>query len=431
MTVDSHDASNAVTSRRRALPAAVWALVVARGVNRLGAFTLPFLTVLLHDELGASLSTAGLLVAGFGLATIPSRLAGGALTDRLGAVATITLGLVGCATAQLWVAGSGSLGSAFGAVLLLGLAFELYEPPSQALVADLTPEGDRPRAYGLLAAALAAAGAGAGLLATWLGSLDLRWLFVADAVSCLAAAVLVVTVVRSALRSASRGSLPLDARGRPPRRGRVGDAGAGANPWRDRRLLLLLAAGTAFATTYMALVTALPLTLAARGIAPERAGLLLTVSAVTVVTGQPLLRWTPLRAPARALTVGYVALAAGLLGTGASTGITGFAAATVPWSVGDLLLLGHAWTLVAGIAPPGSSGRYLAAYGLSWGVATTGAPLLATQLLAVRGPLVLWGGLAAVALALAALQPALTRRCWPPSHTCPGADSESVRSTAV
>jgi len=382
----------------------VWALVAARGVNRLGAFTLPFLAVLLHDGLGASLSSAGLLVAAFGVATIPSRLAGGVLADRLGPVVTITLGLGGCAVAQLWVAASHSLTSAVGAVVLLGLAFELYEPPSQALVADLAPEADRAAAYGLLSAALAGAGAAAGLLATWLGSIDLRWLFVADAVSCLVAAVLVLTVVRSALASASR---------RAPG---TGDAGAtgGASPWRDRRLLLLLGAGTAFAITYMALVTAVPLTLAARGIAPERTGLLLTVSALTVVAGQPLLRWAPLQAPARALTVGYLALAAGLLATGLSTTLPAFAAATVLWSAGDLLLLGHAWTLVAGIAPEGSRGRYLAAYGLSWGVATFVAPLVATQALAVRGPLLLWGALAAVALALAAAQPTLVSRCSPP-----------------
>ncbi|MDQ2756251.1 MAG: MFS transporter [Actinomycetota bacterium] len=412
MTVENHDASDgpADPSRRRDLPAAVWALVVARAVNRLGAFTLPFLAVILHDELSASLSTAGLVVAVFGVATIPSRLAGGELADRIGPVMTITLGLVGCAGAQLWVAGSRSLVSVMGAVVLLGLAFELYEPPSQALVADLTPERDRAAAYGLLSAALAGAGAGAGLLATWLGRLDLRWLFVADAVSCLAAAVLVLTVVRPHLASASRGS---------PERGDP-DAGVGVGPWRDPRLRLLLAAGTAFAITYLTLVTALPLTLGSRGIAPVRAGLLLTTSALTVVAGQPLLHWAPLQRPARALTAGYVALAAGLLATGTSTTLVGFVAATVLWSVGDLLLLGHAWTLVAGIAPAGARGRYLAAYGMSWGVASVVAPILATQLLAARGPLLLWGALAAVALALAAAQPALVTRCHSPGRPARG-----------
>ena len=66
------------------LSPAVWILVVARAVNRIGAFTLPFLGVVLTVEFGASLAQTGLILALFGAATIPSRLLGGQLADRLG-----------------------------------------------------------------------------------------------------------------------------------------------------------------------------------------------------------------------------------------------------------------------------------------------------------------------------------------------------------
>ena len=89
------------------------------------------------------------------------------------------------------MAASRSLTEAAVAVVLLGLAFEVYEPPSQSLVADATSPEDRPVAFGLLVAALAAAGMGAGLLAALLAGIDLRWLFVADAVTCLACAAIV------------------------------------------------------------------------------------------------------------------------------------------------------------------------------------------------------------------------------------------------
>ena len=69
----------------RSLPPTVWLLVVARAVNRLGAFTLPFLSVTLVAEQGASVAQAGFLLAAFGVATIPSRLLGGRLSDRVGA----------------------------------------------------------------------------------------------------------------------------------------------------------------------------------------------------------------------------------------------------------------------------------------------------------------------------------------------------------
>ena len=434
MTDKVHDDSDSpvvstATRRPRDLPAAVRALVAARAVNRVGAFTLPFLAVVLAQEFGLSVTAAGSLLALFGAATIPSRLAGGILADRLGRVPTICLGLVGCAAAQVIVAASTTLIGAVVGVVLLGLAFELYEPPSQALVADLTDEDSRPVAFGLLSAALAGAGAAAGLLAAWVAGVGLRWLLVADAVSCLLCAVVVVTVVRphvqaQALASAEVVALATEAADATAGRGvasaevvalatEAADAAAdGCSPWRDRRLLAMLAAGTLFALLSMALVTTLPLTVVARGLPVGHAGLLLTVSAVTVVAGQPLLRWGPLATnPFRTMTIGYAVLAAGLAATGLATSLPAFAAATVLWSVGDLVLLGHAWSIVSGLAPEGARGRYLAAYGLSWGFATVLAPLLGTRLLSAGGPALLWGLLALVALGLAAAQPLLSRVC--------------------
>jgi len=283
----------------------------------------------------------------------------------------------------------------------LGLAFEIYEPPSQALVSDLCPEEQRPAAFGALGAALAAAGVAAGLLAAVLGHLDLRLLLVADAVSCLLTAALV------------RGGLPADG---PAATDGAAPPPAGTSPWRDVRLLGMLAAGTAFAILYLQISIGLPLTLVARGLPADRLGLLLTTSAVTVVCGQALLRRLPVRLEGfRAMAVGYVLLAAGLALTGAAHGLAGFVAATVVWSTGDLLLLGHPYAVVARLAPPAASGRWLAAYGTSWGLAAVVAPLVGTQLIARAGPAALWLGCAATALALAGLQPTLRRVCATPA----------------
>lgn len=385
--------------RLRDLPRAIWALALARAVNGLGAFTLPFLGVILTVELGAGVTVAGWLLALFGLATLPSRLAGGALAERIGRTATICAGLVGCAGAQLWLAVSHTLVSAALAVVVLGLLFEVYEPPSQAIIADLTDAGSRPAAFGLLASAMALAGVAAGLLATWLGGINLRWLLVADAVSCLLCAATVALLVHAS---------PHEVGASPPLAG---------SAWRDRRLLLMLATGTAFAITYLQVTMSLPLTLLVRGLPVAEAGILLTVSAVTIVLGQPLLRWGPLRGRTgfEAMSIGYAVLAAGLAATAFATTLPGFVVATVVWSTGDVLLLGHSWSIVSALAPEDARARYLAAYGLSWGVAAVVAPVLGTQLLSAGGPVVLWMTLAAVALLLATVQPGLARRCAVPS----------------
>ncbi|GAA0621232.1 MFS transporter [Kribbella sandramycini] len=369
----------------------VWILAVARAVNRVGAFSLSFLAIVLTVEFGASLTTTGLVVALFGLATIPSRLLGGQLADRLGRRRTIVLGLVGCAVAQLWVALSTTLWSAIAAAVLLGLTFEIFEPPTQATVADAVEPAARPAAYGLIGAAMAVAGVLAGLLAAAVSHWDLRWLFVADALSCLACAVLIVC------------ALPPDGR-----RNATQPRGAA---WRDRRLLLLLASGTAFATLYMQLVIGVPLTLLEHDLPQSGTGIILTVSAVTLIAGQRLLgiRLDDFRA----MAVGYLLLTIGLVVCAFAQTLAVFLLATVLWSLGEMFLLTRYLTQAAGLAPDGARARYLAIFGLSWGVATTVAPLIVTRLLAAAGPEGLWLLNAAVALALAAAQPWFRTRLAP------------------
>ncbi|MGW5353531.1 MFS transporter [Streptomyces sp. NPDC004031] len=390
------------------LPRAVRVLLLARVVNRLGAFSVPFLAALLTTDFHTGLASAGAVTAAFGLASIPSRLIGGRLADSLGARRTVVLGLTGCALAQLGLAAARSLGTAALAAVALGLAFELYEPPSQALLADLAGAAGRVRAFSLFNAALALGGIGAGLLAALLGRWDLRWLFVADAVSCLLCAALVRFAVPPGRRTGRTG----------------GPAAAAVTPWRDRRLLVMLALGTGYALLYLQILTVLPLSLAARGLRTADAGVLFTVSAVTVVCGQPLLRLRRVAAlPAHtALVAGHLLLAAGLLGYAAAHGLPGAAAATVPCGLGELLVMGRAYALVADLAPAAATGRYLAVFGTCWGFAGVAAPLLGTQLLARTGPGPLWSAMAALALALAAAQ-FLTPRPHPAKDPAPGATS--------
>ena len=383
-----------LTAPWRGLSRTVWILVVARAVNRIGAFTLPFLGVVLTVEFGASLGQTGLILAVFGAATIPSRLLGGQLADRLGRRLTIVLGLTGCAIAQLWIALSHTLWSAVFATILLGLAFEIYEPPSQAMIADVTEPESRPAAYGLYSAALAAAGVLAGLLAAALSHWDLRWLFIADAITCLSCAALVALVLRTELQPAHEAPTST------------------VSVWRDRRLLLLLAGGTIFATIYMQIIIGLPLTLLEQGLPKSGIGIILAISAITLIAAQRLLRVQHLD-DFRSIMIGYLLLAAGLVVCAVAGNLAVFVIAAILWSLGDLFLLTRYLTQASGLAPDQARGRYLAVFGLSWGIATTIAPLTVTQLLENAGPAGLWLTSAAVAVALAVLQPWFRRRLAP------------------
>lgn len=344
------------------LPRAVKVLLMARFVNRLGAFSMPFLAALLVHDHGATARVAGLVVGAFGLATIPSRLFGGLLATRVGAKPAVLIGLAGTAVAQLLIAAAPGLTVALVGAVLLGLCFEIYEPASQGLVADVTPSDSLPRTYGLLGATLAAAGLCAGLIAAAVGRFGLSWLFVADAISAVACLVL-VAVWLPATPSSCRGD----------RTNRV------LSPWTDARMLLLMTTGTAFAALYMLIPMAMPLALVEADRPASDAGLLQALAALVIIAAQPLLRRSE-NITGR-LVAGYGLLAVGLAVAGLHMTMTGYVAATIIIALGDVLLLGYSYTLVATIAPEGSKATYFAIYGITWGIALTVGPPAMGELL--------------------------------------------------
>jgi dipeptide/tripeptide permease len=414
----------AVTTARwfGGVPRQVQVLVAARAVNQLGAFSLVFLTVMLCRVMGASLAAAGAVSALFGMATIASRLLGGRLADRIGRRRTILAGLAGCAAAQLGIAAAPDLAVAAVCAVLLGLAFELYEPPSQAMIADATEPAQRTHAYALLTTALAAGNMGAGLIADAVGRSGLRWLFVVDAASCLACAV----IVRLALPGGER---------RPARelRSRGSGGRTAGSPWRDPALLAMTGAGTVFALVYMLILIALPLSLSARGLNPASAGLVMATATLTLVVSRPALRipmLARLSGPV-ACGTGFALMAAGLAGYATAHSLVGLLGPTMVWSAGNLLLSGRSFAVVTALAPPGATARYLAVYGLSWGIATVVAPVLATQVIGSLGPAVLWSGCALLCATMSWGQPALMRAVMHRSQVPAASAQETQHSSAL
>lgn len=391
--------------QRTPVPRQLRLLLAARAVNQLGAFSLAFLTAMLCRDFGATYATAGAVSAAFGLATIPSRLLGGRLADKIGRRRTILLGMTGCAAAQLGIAGAPSLAVAAGSAVLLGLAFELYEPPSQAMIADATAPGDRAHAFALLTTALAVGNMAAGLIAAVAGRSSLRWLFVVDAATCLGCAL----IVQLGLPADRRTGTPSGVASRSP--GAVRDGAASRarrqSPWRDPALLAMTGTGSVFALIYMTILVGLPLTLAADGQHPASAGLLLTVATLSLVLTRPVLRIGPVaRLPLSwACAGGFVLMGLGTAGYALAHSLAALMLPTAAWSIGNLLLTGRALAVVTGLAPADATARYLAVYGLRWGAAAVAAPALATYLIASFGTTSLWAGMSVVCLAMAVAEP--------------------------
>ncbi len=366
------------------------AVVLARVVNRLGGFSMGFLGLRLARDLGAELGLVGWVLTVFGVCTIPSRLLGGVLANRICARSAMLIGLLACAAAQLVIAAGRSVLVVVVGAVALGLAYEIIEPATQAAVAQASPPDRRASSYSLLWAALAVAGVIAGVFAAALTRWGVAALFVADGVTSLAAAAVIAALV-----PAGRAQL---------RHGRWRSGYWRSGQWRSGvsvRLLAWTAVGCLYATLVMVVVFMLPIAVNLTGRSASLTGWLLATSAAAAVVAQRLLAWWETRqAPDTTLVTGYVVLSVGLVLWAWGT-LPALVAGAALEGASGALLLGTQQAIASRMAPPGATATVMTIYGLSWGIGTIAAPTLGTSLL-THGPRVLWLTSSAVAAALGA-----------------------------
>ncbi|MCO6004095.1 MFS transporter [Actinoallomurus purpureus] len=349
-----------------ALPRAVTALVGVRVLNQLGAFALPFLAVLAGPELAPA------ALAVFGVAALVSRWAGGLLLDRLTPRTTAALGLTATGAMLFVLAAARTPTQVVVAGGLVGLAFEIYEPATQELLARATCGGQRRRAYALLGTALVAAGAIGGLLAAVLLPLGVRRLMVADAVTCLLAAAL---------------TLFLPGGPAPP-------AVNGRRRWRPPApLVRSTVAGTAFAYGYLGVLMFVPLVLLQRGAPRWLPGLAITGAALLAPLAARLShRRLETRPHGPVLGIGSLLLGVLALLMAAGNDVPGTVPVYLAWMAVNGVVLGRWQAMIAEAAPEADRTRWFAFFGSSWGIAQ---PTVPTVVALAAGPA---GGTAAAAL---------------------------------
>ncbi|MDP4505450.1 MFS transporter [Nonomuraea turcica] len=344
------------------MPRSAKALLWVRILNQLGAYALAFLAVFAGPEL------APVALAVFGVAALISRWGGALLLDRLSPRVVVAVGLGATGLSLVALSAARTPAQILVAVALVGLAFEIYEPASQELVAQVAVGEQRQRLYALLGSALVAAGAIAGLIASALLPLGVRWLMVVDAVTCLAACGVALAF------------LPRDI-------GKSMTADEGGRRWRPpARLLHLTAASTAFAVGYLAVIMFIPLVLLQRGAPAWLPGIALTGAALL----SPVALWATRRMVdalphGRALAGGAVLLGVLALAMARVDSVPSTIAAYLAWTAANGILLGRWQAMVADVAPESERPRWFAVQGSSWGIAQPAVPGVVALVGAVAG----------------------------------------------
>ncbi|MEY9840615.1 MFS transporter [Streptacidiphilus sp. EB103A] len=377
-------------------PATYWALVIGFGVSRIGAVLVPYLTLYLVTQLHLSTTEAGQVLAAFGTGWILGQPLAGTAADRLGRKTTIVASLGLTAAAYTLLTQATTVPQLLALAAAIGLVFDGSRTAITAWIADLVPEADRSRGYGLQYWMLNAGGALSGVLGGYLASSHLTALCMVDALTCVGFA-LVVTLLPG-------GTSP----NRPT-----------ADPIRhrdvlgDRRLLTVTVLSLITLTVYQQMMYGLPLTIRANGLSPAVYGAVNVTNAIAVLALQPPLQPVMDRLnPLKSCAIGSLAIGAGMGANALTHTALGFAAAAVLWTIGEITFCVGASTYVASLAPDQARGRYLGIWGIAFGGSAVLAPLLGAAALA-HGPNWLWGSSAAIAATCAA---AFAAQAMRPEH---------------
>lgn len=386
------------TGRQGRLPGAVWWFSAGYGWSAVGTgATYPFLTIYLHDGLGLSAPFSALALLVLAAVAIPLSVLAGRWCDARPTRQVALVGLAAQAAGWLLLSIAGSVVGVLAALALVGVGTGIFLPVVVPLLHGLTSSSEQQaRAqsvrYLLLNAGL---GAGAAVAAVALRHPAIgtyRWLFVADAVSCLLYSMIL------ALRVPNPPPAPAPLVVVAPGQRRV---------WRNGNIALLLLAQLLLVTFGLSQIElGIPLLLRARlGISPAVIGLLFALGTVVVVAGQlPGSRLVERVHKTRALGgLATLWLLAWLLGAAATTSVGParvalLIAMILAFTLGECAYSPAFYSLVGQLAPTGALGR---SSGATWAVYNLGnmiGPPVAVLVISAGPATLLWLVLAAASV---------------------------------
>jgi len=390
-------AFSAYRSAYQGLPREVWLLAGALLVNRAGTMVLPFLSLYLTRDLDLTAANAGLIIGCFGLGSMVGSFVGGWLSDRVDPVRVQELSLLASGFGFLAFTQLETFAALAGGVLILAAISDTFRPALMAAVAHRSSPENRARAFALIRLAanlgMAVGPAAAGLLAVY----GYVWIFVGDALTCWAAAVMLLATIGADVPGWT-------AAGREAK-------GRGGSPWRDLPFLGFMLLLVVLAMAFFQVWSTVPLYLRSfYGLSERSIGLLLALNAMLIVLAEMLLiRSVENRDRMKMVGLGAFLVCGGLailpLGPGWMTAVVFMVVLTV----GEMLSMPITNAVVAERAGVGSVGRYMGVYTLAFSTAFVIGPIAGTAIFQTFGPQTLWYGTGVVGVVLAVAFAALSR----------------------
>ncbi|MFC6230526.1 MDR family MFS transporter [Paenibacillus allorhizosphaerae] len=321
------------------------------------SMSMPFLAIYLSRESQLSPLLIGAFIGLGSLAGTVGGFVGGALSDRVGRKAIMMTALLGWVVVFTGFAFAKATLAFMLLNMLNGLCRSLYEPVSQALMADVTEKEKRLKVFSMRYIAINVGVAVGPLLGAYVGVFE-AWLpfLVTGFIYFIYSAILYTFLRKFGIRTIE---------GEQRKNVTVRSA------WRiivsDRVFRLYIGGGIIGAIGYSQMTVTLS-QYVEQSVAKGAAlfALLMSLNAVIVVLLQaPISRWSERRAPIVAIVTGNVMFALGDIGYALSHSWTAFMISMFLFTLGEILNYPAANVLIDRLAPEGMRGTYFGAQSFS------------------------------------------------------------------
>jgi len=380
------------------IPLRIWFLSLVSLVNRCGSMVVIFLTIYLTKHLGFGIKDAGYVLGCFGAGALVGTYLGGRLTDRFGYYLVMIWSLVLNGLVLILLIWLQSFWILCAAVFLLSVVADGFRPANSVAIAQYSSPENRTRSISLYRMSINLGWAVAPALGGLMVGLGWHWLFVADGLTCILAAVL-LGVFFSPTPPDDRKAPAAVAAAKPESK----NPAPIVSPYRDRPFLVFAFFTSINAIVFMQFLWTVPVFFKdVYHWDEQQIGLIAAINGLLVfLVEMPMIYSIEgRRSRLQYVRLGLVLYAFSYLAfLFPLSGLLAALVFIVAISFGEMFVMPFSTNFVFAYAAKGSAGSYMALYGIAYSVANIIAPLLGTQVIALWGYHALWyflGALAAV-----------------------------------
>jgi len=374
----------------------VWILFVGRMVGAAGfSVVMPFLAIYLHDKIGVPMSYVGLIFLASSATGAVGQVLGGEIADKFGRknVMALAQGTRAMIFVIISVVIATQMDFILIAVLIIcsSLVGNIFEPASNAMIADVVGPGKRLEAYSLLRIGVNIGWALGPLVGGFLAAVSYSSLFLLTAVTSGTVALIMALAVEESMR-----------KGGPMEGFSFRDLGRIRS---NKRFVffcamsfLLFIVVAQMSTTYSVFSNDVV------GVSEIEIGYLYTINGALVVFLQlPMARYLTKFKMSSVIAAGAIVYAAGYFLVAFAQDFMFLAFCMFVITMGENITSPSSMNLVANMSPEKERGRYMGVFGLSTSFGYSLAPFIGGVLLdiTVGMPVLLWGIVASFGIASA------------------------------